>query len=163
MGVVAIGRHGNFQHWGFAASPADMAEEARTVLANAIVYISGFAGQKPIARKYNEKVAMREYLKALKYLSMREAWKGRLHSDEQFSAEMLKGQKVALRKQAEGEKLNEEEERMLTYKLQKPMGFSDFMRHHQRECLNVLELAGPMLNITIKIRIIFMVGKALIG
>jgi len=32
LDAVAIGRHGNFLHWGFAASPADMTEEAKTVL-----------------------------------------------------------------------------------------------------------------------------------
>lgn len=29
LDAVAIGRHGNFLHWGFAASPADMTEEAK--------------------------------------------------------------------------------------------------------------------------------------
>lgn len=57
--AVAIGRHGNFFHWGFAASPANMTEEAKPVLANAIVYISKFAGQTPIARKYDDRVYAR--------------------------------------------------------------------------------------------------------
>ena len=39
--AVAIGRHGNFLHWGFAASPDDMTEEARDVFANAcLLYTS---------------------------------------------------------------------------------------------------------------------------
>ncbi|MEG2340693.1 MAG: protein-disulfide reductase DsbD family protein [Odoribacter sp.] len=75
LGAVAIGRHGNFLHWGFVASPADMTEEAQVVLANAIVYISRFAGQKPIARKYNDRIATRDDLKELKHLSTRKAWK----------------------------------------------------------------------------------------
>ena len=37
--AVAIGRHGNFLHWGFAASPDDMTGEARDVFANAVVYM----------------------------------------------------------------------------------------------------------------------------
>jgi len=41
---VAIGRHGNFLHWGFAALSDDMTDEARDVFANAVVYIAGFAG-----------------------------------------------------------------------------------------------------------------------
>lgn len=57
--AVAIGRHGNFFHWGFAASPAYMTEEAKPVLANAIVYISKFAGQTPIARKYDDRIYVR--------------------------------------------------------------------------------------------------------
>ena len=51
-----------------------MTEEAQTVLANAIVYISRFAGQKPIARKYNDRIATRDYLKELKHLATRKAW-----------------------------------------------------------------------------------------
>lgn len=57
--AVAIGRHGNFFHWGFAASPTYMTEEAKPVLANAIVYISKFVGQTPIARKYDDRIAIR--------------------------------------------------------------------------------------------------------
>ena len=50
--AVAIGRHGNFLHWGFAALSDDMTDEARDVFANAVVYIAGFAGQTPVARRY---------------------------------------------------------------------------------------------------------------
>lgn len=50
-GALAIGRHGNFFHWGFAASPKYLTEEAKTVLANAIVYTSRFKGKRVIARK----------------------------------------------------------------------------------------------------------------
>lgn len=49
--AVAIGRHGNFFHWGFAASPTYMTDEGKLVLVNAIHYIARFDGQKPIARK----------------------------------------------------------------------------------------------------------------
>ncbi|MCD8185696.1 MAG: hypothetical protein LUD68_04340, partial [Rikenellaceae bacterium] len=68
LDAVAIGRHGNFFHWGFSASPAYLTDEAKPVLANAIVYISEFAGQTPIARKYNDRTATREYLKELRHL-----------------------------------------------------------------------------------------------
>ena len=85
LDAVAIGRHGNFLHWGFAASPADMTEEAKTVFANAIVYISRFAGQKPFVRKYNDRIATREYVKEQLYLSTREAWQERVKSDEEFA------------------------------------------------------------------------------
>lgn len=60
---VAIGRHGNFLHWGFSASPEEMTEEAKSVFANAIVYISQFAGQTPIARKFNPFIVTGEHLK----------------------------------------------------------------------------------------------------
>ena len=49
--AIALGRHGNFFHWGFAASPSYLTEEAQLVLVNAIHYIARFDGQAPIARK----------------------------------------------------------------------------------------------------------------
>ncbi|MEG2340992.1 MAG: protein-disulfide reductase DsbD family protein [Odoribacter sp.] len=50
---MAIGRHGNFMLWGFAAAPDRMTKEAQTVFANAVCYISHFSGKKPVVRKFN--------------------------------------------------------------------------------------------------------------
>lgn len=49
--AVAIGRHGNFFHWGFASSPTYLTDEAKLVLVNAIHYIARFDGCTPVARK----------------------------------------------------------------------------------------------------------------
>ncbi|MEM7165008.1 MAG: hypothetical protein AAF581_06055 [Planctomycetota bacterium] len=49
--AVALGRHGNFFHWGFAASPTYLTAEAQDVFVNAIHYIHRFDRQAPIARK----------------------------------------------------------------------------------------------------------------
>lgn len=49
--AVALGRHGNFFHWGFAASPTYLTDEARLVLVNALHYIARFDGVTPVARK----------------------------------------------------------------------------------------------------------------
>ena len=59
--AVALGRHGNFFHWGFAASPTYMTDEAKLVFVNAIHHIAGFDGQTPVARKQDE-VFAREML-----------------------------------------------------------------------------------------------------
>ena len=131
LDAVAIGRHGNFLHWGFAASPADMTEEAKTVFANAIVYISRFAGQKPFVRKYNDRIATREYVKEQLYLSTREAWQEREKSDEEFAAEGLKLKKVVQEKQRRGEKLNRREEMFLNYEPQPPMSYADMLKRYQ--------------------------------
>ncbi|MFK7820500.1 MAG: protein-disulfide reductase DsbD domain-containing protein, partial [Planctomycetaceae bacterium] len=48
---VALGRHGNFFHWGFAASPTYLTDEAKDVFVNAVHYIAKFDRQAPIARK----------------------------------------------------------------------------------------------------------------
>lgn len=49
--AVALGRHGNFFHWGFAASPTYMTDEAKDVFANVVHYIARFDRQAPVARK----------------------------------------------------------------------------------------------------------------
>lgn len=51
--AVGIGRHGNFFHWGFSASPKYMTDEAKTVFVNAVVYTSKLKGERLIARKYD--------------------------------------------------------------------------------------------------------------
>lgn len=49
--AVAIGRHGNFLLWGFAASPTYLTDEAQRTFVNAVHYIARFDGKAPIARK----------------------------------------------------------------------------------------------------------------
>ena len=48
---VALGRQGPFFHWGFAASPTYMTEEAKLVFVNAVHYISKFKGQRAVTKK----------------------------------------------------------------------------------------------------------------
>lgn len=59
--AVALGRHGNFFHWGFAVSPTYMTEEAQLVLVNALHYIARYEGQAPIVRKV-EGLALRSHV-----------------------------------------------------------------------------------------------------
>ena len=115
LDAVAIGRHGNFFHWGFAASPKYMTEEAKTVFANAVVYIAKFAGQTPIARRYNDGIATHGYLKEIKYLSSRASWEDRLKSDKEYAEYMLGEKKKVQEKQRRGESLTAEESMLLSY------------------------------------------------
>ncbi len=78
LDAVAIGRHGNFLTWGFAASPAYMTEEAKAVFANAICYIAQFKGKGMLVRKYNDRIATREYIKELTYLATMEPYEERV-------------------------------------------------------------------------------------
>jgi len=68
IGAVAIGRHGNFFSWGFAASPTDMTEAGRMAFVNAVVYMKQFNGQTPIARKFNDAIATRNHARFMKYV-----------------------------------------------------------------------------------------------
>ena len=63
--AIAIGRHGNFLHWGFAASPTYLTPEAKLVLVNALHYIAGFDHKAPIARKVQGVVLREQVLQAL--------------------------------------------------------------------------------------------------
>lgn len=60
--AVALGRHGNFFLWGFAGSPDYMTEEAKKVFANTVVYINKHKDEKLIVKKYNERIATKEYI-----------------------------------------------------------------------------------------------------
>jgi hypothetical protein len=50
-GAVAIGRHGNFLQWGFAAGPSQMTDAGRALFVNCVVYIVKFDGKAPPERK----------------------------------------------------------------------------------------------------------------
>lgn len=133
LDAVAIGRHGNFLHWGFAASPRYMTPEAQTVLANAIVYISKFAGQGVIARKYEDRIATREYLKELKYLATHESYEDRLKSDEEFYAQMQKRQQELKEKQTKGEKLSAADKTIVNMKKPAVMPFEAYIKRYQKD------------------------------
>ena len=125
---VAIGRHGNFFHWGFAASPNDMTEEAKTVLANSIVYVSKFAEQTPIARQYYSR-SSRESVKNRTQYASHGAFERNLRSITRSNENTLKTQEELRARQARGETLNEREERTLSQPLQE---LPTYERHLQR-------------------------------
>jgi hypothetical protein len=133
LDAVAIGRHGNFLHWGFAASPTYLTEEAKAVLANAIVYIAQYNGQGVIARKYNDRIATREYLKELKYLSTKESYEDRVKGDEEFNQMYLEWQKTAIEKQAKGETLTARDKAALDFKPSPTITFEDYIKRYQKD------------------------------
>ena len=71
--AVAIGRHGNLFHFGFAADPERLTPAGRAILLNSIVYASKFNGQKLIARKMNEGIVTRDHLPMTKWACTRKA------------------------------------------------------------------------------------------
>jgi len=132
LDAVAIGRHGNFLHWGFVASPAHMTQEGQTVLANAIVYISTFDGRGVIARKYESRIATRQWLKELKYYAARETYEIELKQDQEFEKIQLEAQKNALIKKENGETLTRRDSSALNYRPSAPISMQDFLKRHQR-------------------------------
>ena len=86
--AMALGRHANFFHWGFAGGADDMTDEAKPLFANAIVYISKFAGQHAIARKYDEGISTRIVAKENCYRITEECYNDYKRSINQFNEQM---------------------------------------------------------------------------
>lgn len=114
LDAVAIGRHANFLTWGFIGSPMYMTPEAKIVFANAVAYIAKFRGA-PLVRKFNDRIATREYIKEVKYCCTRKYWEERAISDKQFYADYLKKANEARAKKAKGEKLTKEDESYISF------------------------------------------------
>lgn len=130
LDAVAIGRHGNFLLWGFAASPRHMTEEAQRVFANAVVYMAKFAGQTPIARKYFD-AQSRSYINLQKYWVSHEAWEKFADRDRVFFAELTARRKSALEKQKRGEKLTGEEKAALRSKITKVNDYKEHLAYYE--------------------------------
>lgn len=138
LDAVAIGRHGNFLTWGFAASPAYMTEEAKNVFANAICYIVRFKGKGMLVRKYNDRIATREYLRELTYLATMEPYKERVGWTEKANREGAEKQAEARAKKARGEKLSDEETYYLNFKLQRPMTLEEYLKRYEKGAFELL-------------------------
>ncbi len=104
--AVAIGRHGNFLTWGFAASPLYMTEEAKVVFVNAVAYMAKFKGGI-IARKYNEGIPVRKDAEMYKYLASKGAYQWVADIMAKDAKMRLDSYKAALAKQTKGEELTQ--------------------------------------------------------
>nr|WP_315246754.1 hypothetical protein [uncultured Flavobacterium sp.] len=113
VGAVAIGRHGNFLLWGFSASPDFMTDEAKQVFANAVVYIKQFKGQKPIARKYNDRIAIRTSIDDMVAKLNTESFEEFKVYMGEMNIQREKGINKLLEKKKNGEKLSDMDEAIL--------------------------------------------------
>ncbi len=105
---VAIGRHGNFFHWGFAAAPHDMTEEAKIVFINSVIYASQF-NQQPIARKFTAR-SLRTRVDEMRNKVKRETYE---KENEHFAYFIKKAQKEIKEKIAKGLELATHEKRQI--------------------------------------------------
>lgn len=82
---VAIGRHGNYLMWGFAAGPDALTPSGKAVFLNSVVYIAGFDRQPPRSRRnfigrgwwLDQAVQFRDLAKEYERLKKLEAEQGR--------------------------------------------------------------------------------------
>ena len=128
LDAVAIGRHGNFLHWGFAASPDNMTEEAKNVFANAIVYISQFAGQTPIARKFDDRVTTRDAVESFGYAASHQSYENLLEAEREYADLMEKYKASAKEKQSKGEELEMMEQFALDFKEREPISYEGYLQ-----------------------------------
>lgn len=102
---MAIGRQGSILHWGFAASPTYMTDEAKLVFVNSICYIHQFKGQRAFVKQGS--TLTRESIDFLLYqLSDQgaEAWR---EYTEQKAAAQLAFRKAAQERKSLGERLSD--------------------------------------------------------
>lgn len=116
--AVALGRHGNFFHWGFAAAPDEMTDEAKRVLVNAIQYISRFDGDRPYTRRqggaFTRNIALDVSYRASKSEGSYQSYVDFLHMIGKKNEEFLR------HKQETGQKLTISEQRVLTQEIEIP-------------------------------------------
>lgn len=138
--AVAIGRHGNFFHWGFTAKPSDLTEPAKAALANAIVYMKDFKGKRIIARKLNEGIATRDAATASKYTMSRDCWKEMEAVNMKYYLMMDSTMRAIKAKQAAGEELSPAEMMHLQFPaIPKPKSipFSEYLKGRNPELYKV--------------------------
>jgi hypothetical protein len=111
--ALAIGRHGSFFHWGFAASPEYLTEEAKAVLANAVVYISKFKGKKPIAKKFSDRIKTSYDIVGMRDMATVKANELSNGYYKQLAIRQAERLRKLQEKKAKGEKLTDAEDREL--------------------------------------------------
>ena len=136
--AVAIGRHGNFLHWGFSASPIYMTEAGKVAFVNAIVYISKFAGQTPIARKYDDVIITRHALvSSLKHTLSYEGYEDnkRLLTDFNKTMQHIRDSLAEVKKN--GGKIGQTEEMYLNMPLQEIPTMEQFFKDRGKKYYDV--------------------------
>ncbi|GAA3617534.1 hypothetical protein Q4Q39_00225 [Flavivirga amylovorans] len=114
--AVALGQHGNFFLWGFAGSPDYMTEEAKIIFANAIVYKNKHKNDKIIVRKYNERIATKEYIDEMLFYTTKPSFDSYVKIIKGSNESSLKQKEKFKKKKEAGEKLNRIEEMILNSK-----------------------------------------------
>lgn len=125
---MAIGRHGNFFLWGFAAAPDRMTAEAQTVFANAVYYISSFTGQKPVVRKFNYPV-LREKIRDFLAVVTPEGYQTYLKGVDTYNEWLAKKQED-LRKS--GSQLSDEQLKFMERSPMKPWSHMEYVKKNSQ-------------------------------
>ncbi|MBQ6072581.1 MAG: hypothetical protein IJK90_01555 [Bacteroidales bacterium] len=131
--AVAIGRHANWLTWGFSASPAYMTEAGKALFVNAIVYMKQFAGQHPIARKFNDGVSTRDHLAMTSNLVTRAGYNDYVAMLEESNKQVQKVKKELQEKVERGEEIDPNLAIYLQIPDTKIPRFRDFIKQQARD------------------------------
>lgn len=138
--AVAIGRHANFFHWGFGASPSGLTEAGRAALANAIVYMAELGPCRVIARKNNDEIATRSSISHAKGEIARSAWDTENKARLNFYLKVDSGQQAAKAKLAAGEPLTLADSAYISIPPQRrpqPTPYADFIRLREPDLFHI--------------------------
>lgn len=131
--AVALGRHANWFTWGFSASPAYMTEAGKALFVNAIVYMKQFAGQHPIARKFNDGVATRDHLPMTSNLVTREGYNDYVAMIAESNQQIAQMKKDLQAKLDAGEEIDPNQAIYLQFPEQPIPRFRDYMKQQARD------------------------------
>lgn len=126
--AVAVSRHANFMHWGFAGAPMDMTDEAKAVFANAVCYISKYAGQHPLARKLSEGIATKETAKEMSYILTHKAYEENIAANKQFAQQMQHYSDSLKAVLAQGGRISQGDSMYLNYQPAPEATFEEYMK-----------------------------------
>ncbi len=125
--AVALGRHGNYFMWGFAASPDFMTDEANLVFVNTICYIKKFDRKPPIVKKIQQ--ATREEVDEKIYRADEELYKKSLISRKEGNERLKKMQQDLRDKKAAGQDIGKGNEMFLKMTLSDEVqSFEDYLK-----------------------------------
>jgi hypothetical protein len=125
--AVALGRHGNYFMWGFAASPDFMTDEANLVFVNTICYIKKFDRKPPIVKKIQQ--ATREEVDEKIYRADEELYKKSLIARKEGNERLKKMQQDLRDKKAAGQDIGRGNEMFLKMSLSNDVqSFEDYLK-----------------------------------
>ncbi|SFW27460.1 hypothetical protein [Cellulophaga fucicola] len=116
--ATAIGRHANFFHWGFAAAPEFMTENAKLAFINSIHYIAPFKGAKQVTKK-NKGVQLKKYLREQQWTLSDKGSAAWLHYINKDTVQAKENKLKLQERKDSGEELSDMEKMMLKMPIRK--------------------------------------------
>ena len=132
--AVALGRHANWFTWGFSASPAYMTDAAKALFVNTIVYMKQFAGQHPIAHKFNDGVATRDHIGMMANMWTRSSWESYNASNMDFNRVVDSLKAVIKEQRARGEEVDPNMAIYENFPEQKLITYREYLMQQDRGC-----------------------------